>query len=574
MASAKADIFKKALSRNVDDANLSREEAAKLTDSMENEEFQQLFMEYVDEISNPKHRAENELYLKQLEEQNECPEGKQVLHPEKGFVLRFKFTRNGSHNSKNSRKSAKKQGNTKPSKLFLNIVHSDKIDKPTSTDASGGKLWSLPYSLSPIRMEHDTGKSLVPTLDCCFHPSALVHCHNSAFRNLIAKTAREAAAVQYANMKDPIEIDPNFTLVSGIQYKNGEPAIMLIAAPTAVPESAQGHAGLWDASDKDKDKKGRESIKATLQQGKVKPKSTQLKKGFLIEGAKTANVAPSVKAKDEDNGSLLHATKTTRFETSSKDEADEELKVIPHYEVIEKGNFDMADHTMDTQNRPSSRPSFLEYRVSLPNIKSAKCVDLDVSKESFELTCTKYHLCVKLPYPIISDQGTAKFDKSRSTLNVLLPVVQRENPSAPLVSVPVGNERKEDLTNSDGSPLESTESTVVVDKARDVHCHSRWVDVNAITAKSNEKANTIVESVPVLLPTSIDETKIERKKETLEKGKTVDDLHHDSMADDYVMIEKPKPSFESSHSFEKDDVDYSGTFTNSYFKSTMMFELD
>ena len=141
MASAKADIFKKALSRNVDDANLSREEAAKLTDSMENEEFQQLFMEYVDEISNPKHRAENELYLKQLEEQNECPEGKQVLHPEKGFVLRFKFTRNGSHNSNNSRKSAKKQGNTKPSKLFLNIVHSDKIDKPTSTDASGGKLW-------------------------------------------------------------------------------------------------------------------------------------------------------------------------------------------------------------------------------------------------------------------------------------------------------------------------------------------------------------------------------------------------------------------------------------------------
>ena len=61
MASAKADIFKKALSRNVDDANLSREEAAKLTDSMENKEFQQLFIEYVEEISHPKHRAENEM---------------------------------------------------------------------------------------------------------------------------------------------------------------------------------------------------------------------------------------------------------------------------------------------------------------------------------------------------------------------------------------------------------------------------------------------------------------------------------------------------------------------------------
>ena len=566
MATAKADIFKKALSRNVADTNLTRDEAGRLEESMENEQFQQLFMEYVDEISNPKHRAENEVYLKQLEEQNDCPEGKQVLHPEKGFVLRFKFTRKG-HSSKNSRKSAKKQGNNKPSKLFLNIVHSDKIDKPTSIDATGGKLWSLPYSLSPIRMEHEhvTGKNLVPTLDCCFHPLALAHCNNSAFRNLIAKTAREAAAVQYTNMKDPIEIDPNFTLVSGIQYKNGEPAIMVIAAPTAVPGPAQRQTELDDASGKGLN--GKETINATLNQSEVKPKF--LKKGFLLEGAKTASTTPSVQAKGEDNGSLLNATQTTRFDPSSKNDADEELKVIPHYEVVEKGNFDMADHTMDVRNRPSTRPSFLEYRVSLPNIKSAKCVDLDVSEGSLVLTSTKYHLCVKLPYPIMSDHGTAKFDKSRSTLNVVLPVVQRHEPTAPSVSVPVGNESKEDLINSDeedSKDIVPVDSTVVVNKEQDEHCHSRWVDVNATTAKSHEKPNAIVESVPVLLPTSVDETRIEHKEEKMKKGKTVD-----SMEDDYIMIEKPNPS---SHSSEKDEVDDSGFFSDTHFKSTMMFDLD
>jgi len=45
MATAKADIFKKALSRNVADTNLTRDEAGRLEESMENEQFQQLFME-------------------------------------------------------------------------------------------------------------------------------------------------------------------------------------------------------------------------------------------------------------------------------------------------------------------------------------------------------------------------------------------------------------------------------------------------------------------------------------------------------------------------------------------------
>lgn len=49
--------------------------------------------EYVEEISDPKNRAETDAYIKQLESQGEVPTDKEVIRPEKGYVVKFKHTK-------------------------------------------------------------------------------------------------------------------------------------------------------------------------------------------------------------------------------------------------------------------------------------------------------------------------------------------------------------------------------------------------------------------------------------------------------------------------------------------------
>jgi len=588
MVDAKETLFAEAINSNLTDAKVSKEEAARLTQSMQNEQFQGLFLQYIDEISNPKHRAENEEYLAQLEEKNEVPQGKQVLHPSKGFVLRFKFTRKGSQNRNGHRKSSKKQGHhSKPVKLFLNIVHSEKMGQPVARDAPGGTMWQLPYSLSPLRKEFDNGKTLVPTLDCCFHPDTLVRGAQSVpFRDLIAKTAREGAMLQYAKMKDPIEIGSNYTLVKGTQYKDGEPSTMLIAAPSAVP--VRGKADVNHREDKEETK--REANGAILSEveginkckaddaafsNNVKPTSASLKRGFLLSTkASTSNDSTMVKDEEPIISTLLVAAKSTEI-MSSGHEGDKGPigLVIPHYEVTEKGDFDLADHTIDGLKRPSTRPKYLEYKISLPNIKSAKEIDLDVMEKSFVLSSSKYHLCVKLPYPI--DEGTAKFDKSRSTLNVLLPV-QRHDPTAPWVSVSIPDEEceeKESLVNIDEEKKELDDegeekdsllddSLVIVEKVKDTQCHSRWIDANASAAAPVMCKNhsTTVKSVPVLSKKR-DETEKERK--VSQEKEVQNDGKDDENEEDYVMID----SFQA-------EVEKKACITSTHFETTIMFELD
>ena len=67
--------------------SLTKEEVDRLTSD---DQFHKLMGDYVKEISDPKHRAEQEAYLNQLEEQNDLPEGRQIIRPSAAFVLKFK----------------------------------------------------------------------------------------------------------------------------------------------------------------------------------------------------------------------------------------------------------------------------------------------------------------------------------------------------------------------------------------------------------------------------------------------------------------------------------------------------
>ena len=83
------------------------------------------------------------------------------------------------------------------------------------------------------------------------------------------------------------------------------------------------------------------------------------------------------------------------------------------------------------------RPSELVIEISLPEMSSAKDIDLDVLEHLLTLESLEHKLVLKLPYSVHEDRGEAKFDKAKHHLAVTLPVKAKE-PVERLVSVDSG----------------------------------------------------------------------------------------------------------------------------------------
>ena len=69
---------------------ISAEEADRIRESMKKPEFTKYLREYMDEISDPRHRAEQEAYIKQMENEGKVPEGCETIHPKAGFCVKTK----------------------------------------------------------------------------------------------------------------------------------------------------------------------------------------------------------------------------------------------------------------------------------------------------------------------------------------------------------------------------------------------------------------------------------------------------------------------------------------------------
>ena len=59
--------------------NITRQELKTITRAMGDDKFKEMMSEYVDEISNPKHRPELDQYLRELESRGEMPAGTKLI---------------------------------------------------------------------------------------------------------------------------------------------------------------------------------------------------------------------------------------------------------------------------------------------------------------------------------------------------------------------------------------------------------------------------------------------------------------------------------------------------------------
>lgn len=127
-----------------------------------------LFADYAKEVSDPKNRAENEAYLRQLEEEGRAEEfygkGSQLIVPEPGFVI-------------------KTSNVTSKEKFFINVCTNTKVGPATSTKTQGGENWNIPFSLGAVHPEIDKknkarreGTTSVMRTKCCFMSRMPIAC--------------------------------------------------------------------------------------------------------------------------------------------------------------------------------------------------------------------------------------------------------------------------------------------------------------------------------------------------------------------------------------------------------------
>lgn len=104
--------------------DINKDELKTFAKAMEQQEFHHLMNDYVNEISDPKHRPEHDQYLREMEERGEMPVGTKLIQPDAGFCIKT--------SAKKMISDSKKQFFDQ--KTFVNVAWHDTIDKPNQVE--------------------------------------------------------------------------------------------------------------------------------------------------------------------------------------------------------------------------------------------------------------------------------------------------------------------------------------------------------------------------------------------------------------------------------------------------------
>ena len=423
--------LKEAMKRSKDDLKLTKEEEDRLTSAFKEPEFKKLMGEYLQEISDPKNKAEYDQYINELEKDNKVPKGTKLVRPVAGFCVKTKKLGSGE-------------------KVFVNICAAPDAGKATSKATNKGQSWDLPHLMGPPHMEQDKNKTPCMTFDVCFHPDTLKRAtENVRFQQLLITTALETIQEKTTQFGQTIKVEKNYRVLKGVKAMGGKPNMLSVKL---------------DSDDSD----GAASTKNST-------------------GKKTSK-------------SKIDKTSASHKKQKKKNEKKEIFKCV----VVESGEFDMRNYMGDgAKNRVHRhRPQKLVIRVTLDGVKSLTNVELDVSERALVLLVPgKPKFEKRLPYPVNGDKGKAKFHKSRSLLEVTVPVL----PPAPDELEEVEEVEEVEVEEDPGTEDHGIESVVDVDQAK--------TSVVGTTTDSSAAAKQKV------IEAKTEETKEETKDETKEETK-------------------------------------------------------
>lgn len=264
-------------------------------------------------------------------------------------------------------------------KAFINVATNEKIDKPshsvtTSERGQKGLTWRLPHILAPPRRDLDKKGELCHVYDIVFHPDALhLASRNSSFRQLVNDTAIDAVQQNFK-----VQLDrANIKFPKGLTYKG-------IAKPTVIRKKIHDFDG--------------SSMEASPIDGIYPPMPDDSK--LLPKEVKQA------------------AAPVDSYTT-------------PKYKIVQRRGVEFHEMTYELDAKINMTvPHELVITIDLPLLTTTQEANLDVSSKKISLLSekpAKYKLDIALPYEVLEENGSAKFDKSKRQLIIALPVVKEKS---------------------------------------------------------------------------------------------------------------------------------------------------
>ena len=379
--------------------DMSRQEMGTFAKAMKDSEFQNIMSEYVDEISDPKHREEQDKYLYEMKEKGEMPPGSELIQPGAGFCIKTTAKRMVSDRKKTFFDQ----------KAFVNICWHDSVDKPEQKeqvmpDGKKGNAWSLPYRVSKGKHDQDNKKRVCMTYDVVFNADVARFVHNQDFKKFVADTAIDGCNRIMAANKEKLSSD--YKIMKHINCKGVRPQLMAIKS---------------------------EIENKLLQNMDPALMETKLQKDILKQQAD----ARRNEAREKEELQLKDGEVNLGEEEQDDDEEEKEEPrptgiVMPKYRLVHSYPVDIADSwegntgTIEDQKMQKRKklPTYLTVTINCTHVDSMKKAKLEINESNLVFEYPDlYYLDLNLRYKCDSTAGNAKFDKTKKTLTIKLPIL-------------------------------------------------------------------------------------------------------------------------------------------------------
>lgn len=201
--------------------DMSEQELKNFTKAMDKTDFRDMLGDYVDEISDPKHKPEMQEYLRQMESQGDLPPGTKLIQPKAGYCIKTVVKKLASQRSKSYFDQ----------KCFINVCFHEDVEKAAKEpcirpDGTRGFNWRLPYRVSKLRHDQDASKNMVSTYDVVFHDEVQSYIVYPEFQKFVSDTALDGINRVLANDQEKISTD--YKIMKNLTCKGGEPSLMTV----------------------------------------------------------------------------------------------------------------------------------------------------------------------------------------------------------------------------------------------------------------------------------------------------------------------------------------------------------
>lgn len=329
------------MSKLSDPIHLTRDEYRNITRCLENENFRKLFAEYCSELSDPENRKQYEKEIRLIE--SERGFDVKFIKPLPGYVI--------------------KEATNKENKIFINVCHSDLIEKPQSKAKRNecglkGLELNIPYAQTQPRKDYDSRGNACMVYDVIFHHDTLLLAQqNTNFRKMLTDTAVDAVECSFN-----ISLNKSNLKFPKLQYK-GVPKMSVIRKQT------------FNSSN-------RKYFDENPDKGDVK------------------NI--------EIRSHTKYEYVTPKFTLSYK-------QCIDYFEITNEPKYS------------DIKPDEIVIKIQLPYLNSASDCILNIAQNELHLVShesVKYKLHVKLPLEVKEKNGFANFYTEEKILLISLPVIK------------------------------------------------------------------------------------------------------------------------------------------------------